>query len=245
MTVTSLHGIAEANAGAVQSMTSHQGTSLWYLDPARGPLEIMDPGVFGRSQDVGAQNPGGDPASFVPPTQRKITEDAQGGAERRRGLEIKRGVAARVGPYFCVFPATSALTIIADPGQGQCGLGDGRRPGDCVVLDLALLLGVCPNKERGRAIVVKRGGRRTLIVRADDVVTVSPENVWYPLPTVPARFRDLFAAIGYDGNRFYFLVREEALLKRPTPMVSALAQRAFLGFVPHPCPSPPALAVSP
>jgi chemotaxis signal transduction protein len=228
VTVPAIHGLVTASGRAIHAVPHRQGTSFWYLDPAQGPIEILEPTAFGGP-------PGSGPglANRLPPPPAPTGTRSKDTRERRHGLQARRGLAARVGGYYCVFPATSIVEIVATVNPADVA---GRQAGDCPVLDLSVLLGLPAREEPGRALVVARRGRRTLMVLADDVGTIPLETVWHPLPPVPAGIRHLFEAIGYDGKRLYFLVREEALGSRPTRSVAALAKRSFVGFMGRPGP---------
>ncbi len=225
VTVKRLRGLVEAERHTIQTIAHRLGTSYWYLDPARGPIEIIDPTAFAQPSQSDQVL-----AGRLPPPSPSPTESHEAATERRAGLQVKRGLGVQVGPYFCVFPAASTLSVIGDFRRNQIST---RQAGSYPVLDLAALLDIRPQTTPGRAILVKRRHRRAIIILVDEVITVSSENVRHPLPALPTIFHDLLNGIGYDGTRIYLHVKEEVLSRRPIKALAGLSTRSLIGYAPR------------
>ncbi len=238
-TVSTIHGMAIAHSRQLQTVSHRRGDFVCFLDPSRGALEVIDPGALG-----------GDAAGVETLTRHlgpisdfHTTQGARRHAtERRQGLASRNGVVARAGDYACVFPVAASLGILRNAEVPRV---PARGAGSATLLDLGAFLGTGARPESGRYILmVRRAGRRPAALLTDSVAPLSPEIRWSPLPALPARVRALFEAIGDDGERCYFLVRESALGRDISRIVSAhgagcLAGWAQLSPAPDDEPPPP------
>ncbi len=219
----SLQGLVSLPPHRLRRMVRGSDESFWFLDAQRGAIEVLDPATMTGRLETG-------PAlgqRLKPPVPLPL--DTRNPAERRRGLDAKRGLMARVGPYTCLFPAAMLLRVIrqVDPDQIHAK----RRAGDYPVVDLARLLGLEPSGTQGRALLVKHRGRQPLVILADEVTLCKPDLKWRPFPAVPLAVHELFAAIAQEEGQVWLLLREGLFQGRSNPAASVRIREAVRGWI--------------
>lgn len=223
-------GLFAVSRERIQRLSHGSGDSCWYLDPEHGPVEVIDSGeIPGCESSAGAVRRL--VAVDVGRPQAAAVEQAGQHAERRRGLDARRGLSARVGGYSCVFPDRIVLRVAH--GIPREGMFTGRRPGCFPVFDLGLLLGVGPvSTASGRVFWVARRGRSPVAILAERLAILDHDLIWYPRAAVPILFDRFCAALGGDGSgQLHWLVRETIFERKSDPDVRRRCRDALRGWI--------------
>ncbi len=223
VTVAAIHAMTAVQPRDMQTVSLRRGSLVCFLDSERGLVEVVDPGAFAESRQEPVEQ------ARSPSRSREPRAAAAAPAlepERRRGLGSKNGVTAQTGAYSCVFPPQAALRIFREAELRRTAL---RGPGTLPVLDLAVLLGAGAGNRR-HALQLRRNLRRSALILADHIAPLSPDVTWYPLPIVPPMVREMFEAVGQEGDRCHFLVRENNLDYGMNRVVSGLGTCGLTGW---------------
>jgi chemotaxis signal transduction protein len=221
--VSAIEGLTTVSSRQLRRIRQRSGAwSDWLLDPERGSIELLDLAQWrgGAHGEVPAPAAG----------HRLPAAAAALAAERRRGLEARRGLAVTAGPFSCVLPATRVGRVLE--GLHGAQLGSRRRRGSRPLLDLGLLLGLEPiSLDQGRALWLVREGRAPLALLADAATIVAADLAWQPLPAVPAAARAFFSAIAWDADRCHLQVSEALFQPQPGGLVRDRVRDALRGWL--------------
>ncbi|MBV5333915.1 hypothetical protein JZU57_01450, partial [bacterium] len=139
-------------------------------------------------------------------------------------------LAIEVGPFTCVFPTIVAAEVLG--GFRRERLSPRRGAAAIPVIDTAALLGP-PQSDPppSHAVVLRRPGRRDLILLAPHAVMAKEAPPWRGLPVLPRTAHGLFGAVRLNGRRCDFLLRENSAIGRNVPQLAGLSPHALVGWL--------------
>ena len=222
LTVAEVRGVVAVPGERVRRIRHRDGASLWLPDPGgdseSGMIEVIESAEFGGV--------GGHAHS---PAEAESDEEPAAAPPERRAADRGR-FALGFGLFSCVVPESLIDEVLGELAPGRVAARRGR--GMLPLLDPAPLLGlVATGAASGRALLLKRPGRRRLALRVAAIGPAAPAPDWRPLPILPPTAHRLFQAVRLEGAASAFLLRESAFDRPRDPVIAGLLRAAPAGWL--------------